>query len=135
MKIRYIIVFMFITAGFIQAKTFTPTQIVQKRDYKKLNNKANKYALKGEIEKSLNLAKEAFRIHQNKESLYIMARIYNFKKEYKSLKKVAKEILSISKNDYLGTIYLYNATKDKKILTSLLKEYPNDETILKKLKG
>jgi len=116
------------------------TQKVYKKEYKKILNKANEYSLKGEIEKSLFYAKEAYKIKPSKEALLIMARIYNYKKEYENLKKTALKILDISPGNYLGNIYLANAymkcdpLKAREILVSLLKKYPDDRTVLEKLK-
>jgi ribosomal protein L17 len=143
MKFRYIFA-VIITFNFTYA--YVPKPQIQeirsdRHEYKKLVNKANEYAMKNQIEKSLETAKQAYKICKNKkDALLIMARIYNFKKDYKNLREVAEKIVTISPKDYLGNIYLANSyvkidkTKAKEILLNLSKKYKNDDRILKKLK-
>jgi len=143
MKIRYILVYTILTITCINAYEVNRPQVVEykkEKNYKKLINLANKYALEKEIDKSLNAAKEAYECNKNsKEALLIMARIYNFKKDYVNLLKTAGKILKISPKNYLGNIYMANAyaeidkQKAKEILISLQKRHPHDEEIKKKL--
>jgi Tfp pilus assembly protein PilF len=146
MKFKYIFVVTIITFNITYA--FRPevkqTGVIEyskKKEYKSLINKANKYALNNQIEKSLETAKKAFDIDgTKKDALLIMARIYNYKKDFVNLRKTAEKILKISPDNYLGNIYLFNSyfTNDKKkareIITAMAKKYPDDENIKKKLK-
>ncbi|ACM93759.1 hypothetical protein NAMH_0246 [Nautilia profundicola AmH] len=145
MKIRYILIYTILTITYVNAYDLNKKpQIIEykkEKNYKKLINLANKYALEKQIDKSLNAAKEAYECNKkSKEALLIMARIYNFKKDYENLLDTAKKIVKLSPKNYLGNIYLANAymqkdkSKAKEILLGLLKKHPEDKQILDKLK-
>jgi tetratricopeptide (TPR) repeat protein len=144
MRLQYIFA-VIITFNFTYAYSLKPqTEQIRynKNEYKRLVNKANEYAMKNQIDKSLETAETAYKICKNKkDALLIMARIYNFKKDYKNLREVAEKILQISPNNYLGNIYLANSyikenkVKAKEILLNLSKKYKNDDRISEKLKA
>jgi len=143
MKLRYVFVITFISFNITFAYQLKQEKVIEyskKHHYKNLINKANELCMKNELDKSLNLAQKAYELKPDKDALLIMARIYNYKKDFKNLKLTAKKILEISPKNYLGNIYLANAylkedkAKSKEILCKLLKKYPEDETVLNKLK-
>ncbi|GAB6074298.1 tetratricopeptide repeat protein [Nautilia lithotrophica] len=144
MKIRYILIYTILTISYINAYEIKQPEVIEynkKREYKKLINLANKYALENKIDESLQTAKKALNYNpKSKEALLIMARIYNFKKDYEKLRLIAEKIVKLSPKNYLGNVYLANSymkkdkNKAKEILVKLLNKYPKDEQILKKLK-
>jgi len=145
MKLRYFFVITFISFNISFAYQVKPENRVieynKKTEYKNLINQANKLALNKNIEKSLETARKAYELCPNKkEALLIMARVYNFKKDFLNLRKTAEKIVEISPSNYLGNIYLANSymksdrVKAKEILTSLLKKHPQDAQITAKLK-
>jgi len=143
MNFRYIIIYTFLTIYCINAYEIKEiprhAEISKIKEYKKFINLANRYSIENKAEKTLTAAKKAYSINKTKEALLIMARVYNYKKDYKNLLKTAEEILKLSPKNYLGHIYMANAymksdpKKAEQILSLLLKRFPKDKEIMKKL--
>jgi tetratricopeptide (TPR) repeat protein len=146
MKLKYFFVITFISFNISFAYQIKPenrtVEYSRKSEYKNLINTANKYALENSLEKSLETAKKAYEMCPGKkEALLIMARVYNFKKDFSNLRISAEKILKISPGNYLGNIYLANSymkedrAKAREILEALLKKHPKDTQITEKLKA
>ena len=143
MKIKYIIVF-FLNINFVLANPPALNRVYEQKlpkdVYKELINKANMCSINKEYKKALYYADKAYRLNpRKKDALLILARIYNFKGDFKKLKLISRKIVEISPKDYLGNIYLANSCdkieKKREILSKLLKIYPDDKRIKEKLKG
>ncbi|QCI27683.1 hypothetical protein [Caminibacter pacificus] len=110
MRASFLIFYVLFSSTILHAEFAVKTEIkrdfVKKIDYKRAINASNKYALKGDIKNSLKYATIAYNISKTKESMYLLARIYNKCKRFEDLRLISSEILKKDKNDYLGLKYM-----------------------------
>jgi len=109
MKASFLIVYAILSTSLLKAYFNKNIEIKRnyskKLDYKRAINLSNQYAIKGDVNKAYYYAIKAYKLNASKESLYLISRILNYKKEYLNLLIIAGEILKKDKNDYLGLKY------------------------------